>query len=134
MIAATAAQPLIDAVKAAVTAGGVAFGDGAKPAGATTRYIVAWFDAGAVGDDSLATRDGFSIVGTFHCYGQTPEAARFAYRVLTDAVLGLNGATAGSRRLAMPEQLTALPLQRDDDLSPALFDAICEWRFRTTFA
>jgi hypothetical protein len=32
----------------------------------------------------------------------------------------------------MPEQLTSLPLQRDDKLSPPLFDAICEWRFRTS--
>jgi hypothetical protein len=46
-------------------------------------------------------------------------------------VLGLAGQ---DRRPAvlMPEQLTSLPLQRDDDLNPPLFDAVSEWRIRTT--
>lgn len=125
------AQPVIDAVKAALTAVGVAFGDGVKPSTATTRYIVAWFDAGTVEDRSLRSRDGFSVVGTFHCYGQTPEAARFAYKALTTALLGLHRQAVGDRVALMPEQLTALPLQRDDALNPPLFDAISEWRIRT---
>jgi hypothetical protein len=126
------AQPIIDALKTAVTTAGMTLGDGKKPTDATTRYIVAWFDAGTVGDSSLLSRDGFSVVGTFHCYGQTPEAARGVYRVLTVAVLGLAGQTLGTRQVLMPEQLTALPLQRDDSLSPALFDAVCEWRIPTS--
>ena len=130
----TSAQPLIDALKAAVTSAGVAFGDGVKPSPATTRYIVAWFDAGSVVDASLKSRDGFTLVGTFHCYGSTPEAARFANKVLTGAVLGLRNQVVGTRTVLAPEQLTSLPLQRDDDLSPALFDAVCEWRFPTTAA
>jgi hypothetical protein len=125
-------QPLIDALDAAVTAAGVAFGDGRKPSDATTRYIVAWFDAGSITDRSLRSRDGFSAVGTFHCYGQTPEAARHAYRVLADVILSLYRAEVGGRVLLMPEQLTSLPLQRDDNLTRPLFDAVCEWRFRTS--
>ena len=125
------AQPIIDALKGALTTAGVALGDGVKPAGATTRYIVAWFDAGTVTDASLRARDGFDVVGTFHCYGQTPEAARFAHRALTGAVLALRGQPVGDRHVLAPEQLTSLPLQRDDDASPPLFDAVCEWRIPT---
>jgi hypothetical protein len=130
--AAVAAKPVIDALKAAVEAGAVAFGDGRKPAGATTRYVVAWFDAGTVTDRSLRSRDGWECVGTFHAYGTTPDAARFASDVLTGAVLGLAGQTIAGRTVRMPEQLTARPLDRDDDLDPPLFDAISEWRFRTS--
>ncbi len=127
-------QPVVDALKAAVESAGVAFGDGVKPSAATTRYVVAWFDAGRVEDSSLQSRDGWSAVGTFHCYGQTPQAARYAGQVLTMAVLSLRGATVGDRVLLMPEQVSVVPLQRDDNLSPALFDAISEWRFRTSLA
>jgi DNA-binding PucR family transcriptional regulator len=127
-------QPFVDALKTALAASSVALGDGVKPSTATTRYIVAWFNAGTVTDSSLLSRDGFTVVGTFHCYGQTPEAARFAYRALTAAVLALAGQTLGDRMALMPEQLTALPLQRDDDLSPPLYDAVCEWRIPTCLA
>lgn len=125
------AQPLIAALKAALNTAGVALGDGVKPSTTSSRYIVAWFDAGTVSDSSLRSRDGFALVGTFHCYGQTPEAARFAYRALTAAVLAMRGQPVGDRMVLAPEQLTALPLQRDDNLSPALFDAVCEWRIPT---
>jgi hypothetical protein len=126
------AQPVIDALKAALQTAGVTLGDGVKPVGATSRYIVAWFDAGTIDDRSLASRDGFSLVGTFHCYGSTPEAARFASQALTAAVLGLHRQQIGGRAVLMPEQLTSLPLQRDDNLNPPLFDAVSEWRFRTS--
>ena len=128
------AQPVIDALKAALQTAGVALGDGVKPATASSRYIVAWFDAGTVTDSSLRSRDGFSLVGTFHCYGTTPEASRFANRALTAAVLALRGQAIGGRMVLAPEQLTALPLQRDDDLNPALFDAVSEWRIPTCAA
>jgi hypothetical protein len=127
-------QPVIDALRTALAADGVAFGDGAKPKTATTRYVVAWIDAGTVDDWSLLSRDGFSLVGTFHCYGETPEAARFANSKLTAAVLALAGQVLGGRMALMPENLTSLPLQRDDDLNPPLFDAVSEWRIRTTQA
>lgn len=120
------------ALEAALATKSVAFGNGKKPAGATTRYIVAWFDAGTVTDVSLRSRDGFSQVGTFHCYGQTVEAAQFAYEALTAAVLGLHLAVIDGRVVQMPEQLTARPIDRDDNLTPSLFDAVCEWRFRTS--
>lgn len=125
-------QPIVAALQQALDTSHVALGDGEKPKAASTRYIVGWFEAGSVTDRTMASRDGFSAVATFHCYGQTPDAARFAYAALTTAVLGLFGQTIDGRRLLMPEQLTSLPLQRDDDLNPPLFDAICEWRFRTT--
>lgn len=129
------AGPIVAAVKAAVESGGasgVPFGDGVMPSNATTRYIVAWFDPGRVDDRTLRSRDGWSAVGTFHCYGLTPDAARFANDKLTVAILGLHLQTVGGRVLLMPEQVSTVPLQRDDDADPPVFDAISEWRFRTS--
>ena len=126
---------LAAALKTAVESGGAAgvpFGDGKKPANATTRYIVAWFDGGRVEDSSLRSRDGWSATGTFHSYGQTPDAARFADAKLTASILGLVGSEVGGRLLWMPEQVSSVPLQRDDNLNPPLFDVISEWRFRAS--
>lgn len=131
MTAPVTSQPIVAALDAAVTAAGVAFGDGLKPTDATTRYVVAWFPPGKVEDSSLRSRDGFSVVGTFHCYGQTTEAARIANRVLTEAILSLRGQIIGGRQLMAPEQLSDA-WNRDDDLTPPMFDAISEWRFGTT--
>jgi hypothetical protein len=118
-------QPLVLAVKAAVEAAGVAFGDGAKPVVTGSRpWVVAWFDAGQVDDRSLRSRDGWSMVGTFHCLGLTPESARIAARALRGALLGLHLASVGGRTVQMPENVTSLPLQRNDDVNPPLFDVI----------
>ena len=126
-------QPLISAIKAAVESRGVAFGDGRKPTALGTKpWVVAWFDSGVVDNRSMASRDGWSMVGTFHSYGLTVESARIANRALRNAVLDLHGATVGGRTVHMPEHLTSLPMQRDDDTDPPLFDVIDEWRIRTS--
>ena len=127
------AQPIIAAIKAAVTASGVLFSEGVKPPGIGNRpYIVGFFDSGTIDNRSLAGRDGFSLVGTFHCAGLTPESARVAVRRLRSAVLGLHLTVAGGRQFQRPEHLVGLPMQRDDDADPALFIAVEEWRFRAT--
>lgn len=126
-------QPVVAAVKAAVEALGVAFGDAQKPTALAGRpYVVAWFDAGTVDDRSLLSRDGWSIVGTFHSVGLTPEAARIAARAVRTAVLGLHRTVIGGRGVLMPENLSSLPLQRDDDVNPPIFDQIDEWQIRTS--
>jgi hypothetical protein len=123
------AQPLIDAIKAAVT--GVAYAEGKKPAvTAGLPYVVAWFDAGSVTNRSLRSRDGFELVGTFQCYGNSPESVRLAVRKVRAAVFGLFGATVAGRTVQMPEHLPGPPMDRDDDVDPPLWWQTDGWRFR----
>jgi hypothetical protein len=125
------AQPLIDTIKAAVAASGVAIGEGKKPAVAAGRpYIVAFFDSGTIGNRSLVSRDGFSVYASFQCAGLTPESARFAVTKLRVAVQSLFLATVGGRTVQMPTHEIALPMSRDNDADPPLFIQIDEWRFR----
>lgn len=126
------AQPLIDAIKTAVTALGVAIDVGRKPAAATTRYIVMWPDGGNVENRSLRSRDGWSTVLAFQCYGLTPEAAGYASRKLREAVFGLHLTVVGGRTVQMPEHQPPPPLSRDDDADPAIFMQYDEFRIRTT--
>lgn len=128
-------QPLIDAIKAAVIAGGVAFGDGAKPANVgNTPYIVAFFDAGAVESQSLKSRDGWSTTVAAHCSGLSPEAARIAVRRLKAAMLDLHGQVIDGRQVRVMSQdgWRPPPMQRDDDADPTLFIQYDEWRFYTS--
>lgn len=126
-------QPLVAAIASAVTTGGVAFGDSTKPANVGAKpYVVGFFDSGSVENRSLASRDGWSTVGTFHCVGLSPEAARIAVRRLRAVLLGLHRQVIGGRVLLMPEHLAAVPMQRDDDADPTLFIQIDEWRLRTS--
>lgn len=126
-------QPVIAAIKAAVEGAGFAFGDSRKPAVVGTKpWVVAWFDAGIVEDRTMRSRDGWSMVGTFHSVGLTPEAARIAARAVRNAVLGLHLAVIDGRTVQMPENLSSLPMQRDDDVDPPIFDQVDEWRIRTT--
>lgn len=126
------AQPIVAAIKAAL-AGDVLLGEGVKPKNVGDEpYVVAFFDAGTVGNRSLVSRDGWSLVGTFHASGLTPESARVAVRKLRAAILGLHLTTVGGRTLLMPEHLSGTPMQRDDDADPPLFIQIDEWRFRTS--
>lgn len=125
------ARPVVDAIEAAVIAGGVAFGDGVKPADVGTKpYVVAFFDSGTVDNRSLKSRDGWVITGTFHNSGLTPDAARIATVKLRAAILGLHGQTIAGRQVKMPENLVARPMDRDDDADPPLFIQVDEWRLR----
>lgn len=127
------ARPLVDAIEAAVIAGGVLFGDGVKPANVGTKpYVVAFFDGGTVDDRSLKSRDGWVLTGTFHCSGLTPDSARIAVRGLRSAILGLRGAVIDGRTVQMPVHLTGAPMTRDDDADPPLFIQVDEWRIRTS--
>lgn len=126
------AQPLVDAVISAVQARGVPFGDGVVPTRVGTKpWIVGWFDAGTTDDDSLRGDDGWSIVLTAHCLGLSAEAARIAAAYLTVALRAVYGTTVAGRVVHRPEQLTALPVARDDTQTPVQWDAVVEWRLRT---
>lgn len=126
-------QPLVDAVIAAVQARGVPFGDGTVPTRDGTKpWIVGWFDAGTHDDDSLRGNDGWSVILTAHCLGLSAEAARIAAAHLAVALRNVYGTTVDGRIVHAPEQITALPVSRDDTTTPAQWDAVVEWRLRTS--
>ena len=124
-------QPLIDAIKAALT--GIAYAEGQRPTvAAGLPYVVGWFDNGTVTDRTMQSRDGFELVAVFQCYGYSPDAVRFALHKVRTAVLGLHRAVVGGRTLLMPEHVPPPPMARDDDVSPPLWWQSDEWRFRST--
>ena len=124
-------QPLVAAVKAAVI--GVSVGEGKKPTVAAGKpYVVVWFDAGAVDNRSLRSRDGLALTATFQCYGATPESVRVAVRRVREGVASLHRAVVEGRTLHLPEHLAGPPMQRDDDVQPPLWWQTDEWRFRTS--
>lgn len=127
------AQPLLDALKDAIAARGIAYAVGQKPTvTAGHPWIVAWPDFGTITNRSLSSRDGFSMVVVLQCYGLSPESAGIASRKSRAAVLGLHRAEVGGRVLLMPEHRTGPPLTRDDDVDPPIWMQVDEWRFRTT--
>lgn len=126
-------RPVVDAIESALLAGGVVFGDSVKPADVGAKpYVVGFFDAGTVTDKTMRSRDGWAIVGSFHCSGLSPDSSRFAVLKLRAAILGLRGQTLGGRIAQMPEHLVGRPMGRDDDADPPLFIAYDEWRIRLT--
>lgn len=125
------ARPVVDAIEAALLAGGVVFGDSVKPANVGTKpYVVGFFDAGTITDQTMKSRDGWSIVGSFHCSGLSPDSARFAVIKLRAAILGLQGQTIGGRTVLKPTHEVGRPMDRDDDADPPLFIQFDEWRLR----
>lgn len=126
-------HPVVAAIGSAVTTGGVAFGDGKKPANVGSKpYVVAFFDAGTVTDRSLASRDGWELYCSFQCAGLSPEAVRIAIRKVRAAVLGLRRQVLGGRLILMPTHEYGAPMSREDDADPTLFIQIDEWRIRTS--
>jgi hypothetical protein len=128
------AQPYADAIEAAVTAQGVAYAEGRKPDGvpAGHPYIVGWLDAGTVGNRSMRSRDGFSLVVTLQCYGSSVDSVRFAVTRARAAVASLSGAAVGGRVLLVPSHEPSPPMDRDDDADPPIWWQSDEWRFRTS--
>lgn len=125
------AQPIVDAVLTAVRQQGVPIADGELPIREGTKpWVVAWFDAGTLGPNTLAAQDAWSVTMTAHCLGLSAEAARIAAAKLAVAVQSLYRTTVAGRVVQMPEQITAMPVSRDDGADPAEFDATVEWRLR----
>jgi hypothetical protein len=127
------AQPFSDAIKTAMTAQGITYAEGKRPASvpAGASYIVGWLDSGRVEDRSLKSRDGFSMAVVLQAYGLSPDSVRFAVRKGRSAIASLTGVTAGSRQILPPSHLTGTPMQRDDSVNPPLWWTTDEWRLRT---
>lgn len=125
------AQPLADALAAAMTAEGIAYAEGRKPTVAAGRpYVVGWFDQGVIGDQTMRFRDGWSMVVVLQSYGLSPDSVRVAVRKARAAVLGLAGDAVAGRVVQMPTHQASPPMQRDDDVDPPLWWQADEWRIR----
>lgn len=128
----SAVQPVIDAILAAVRQQGVPIGDSVMPTREGTKpWIVAWFDAGALGRHTMASQ-AWTVTLTAHCLGLSAEAARIATAKLAAAVQSTYRMNVGGQLVQWPEQTTALPVSRDDDTNPPQYDATVEWRLRTS--
>lgn len=99
---------------------------GAKP------FVVLWPDVGVRSAFTMQANDGSTTTIVAHCFGLTKASAEIAERKLAAAVYALHMTTVDGRRVLYPEQLVALPLSRDDDVNPPLYDLTVEWRLRTT--
>ena len=127
------AQPLVDAIEAAVTAQGVAIGNGEKPTVAAGKpWVVHWMDAGTVDDRSMRSRDGFLLTAPFQVYGFDPDSIRIAVRKVRAAILGLHGMTVDGRTVQRPVHEPSPLMSRDDDADPEQWMQYEEWRIRTT--
>lgn len=126
-------KPHVDAVTAALVAGGLTVGDGGAPASipATGIYAALYFDPGQSISESLADqRTDFALSFQVTCVGPTPEKCRWAAqraRMALHAPLTVAGRTA--RR---PEELGGPPIQRDDDVSPPLYYLPVQYRLQST--
>lgn len=107
-------------------------GIGARPASTGTKpFVVLWPDVGVRSALTMQANDGSTTTLVCHCYGLTKASAEVAERKLAAAVYGLHMTVVDGRRVLYPEQLVALPLSRDDDVNPPLYDLTVEWRIRT---
>jgi hypothetical protein len=124
---------LTDALKAAL-APDVPIGVGDQPGNVGKKpFIVVWADAPVRSQRVMnGTSDAQTTTLVCHCFGLTAASAEIAERKLAAAIYGLYGTDVDGRRVQYPEQLSSLPLTRDDDVSPPLYDLVVEWRLRTS--
>lgn len=128
---------LTTALTAALDGAGVLAGVGDRPKAAQVPgykkpFIVLWPDAPVRAPLTMDLTRGETTTIVCHCLGLTPDAARMAEANLAAAVYSLTGTEVDGQTVRYPEQLTAQPLQRDDDVSPPLYLLAVEWRLRTT--
>jgi hypothetical protein len=124
---------LTNAVVPTLTTAGIAVGIGKRPTNTGTKpFVVIWPDGGMQSAVTMKANDGLVETWVCHCYGLTEESAAVALRRLRDAVFALHRTIVGGRLVHYPEQLSALPLSRDDDVDPPLYDLTVEWRLSTT--
>lgn len=123
-------KSLLAAIDTAVTAAGVAFDVGRKPADATTRYVIAWPNGGVIENRSMRSRDGWSIVIPTQSYGLSPEAALFAFHAQRRAILGMHGQAFAGKQIHVLTPTDPPPLSRDDDGDKPIWTQYDEWRIR----
>jgi hypothetical protein len=121
---------LTDAVAPTV---GVPVGVGKQPTRDGTKpFVVIYPDGGLRSAVTMRANDGLAETWVCHSFGLTPESAAIAERKLAAAIYALHRASVGGRVVQYPEQLSTVPLQRDDDADPPLYDLITEWRLPTS--
>lgn len=128
-------KPHLDAVTAALTAGGLVVGDGVAPPAASIPpngvYVVLYADPGQSVRESLADqRTDFVLGFQLTCVGPTAEKARWAaqrVRMALHAPL-----TVAGRKAWRPEELGGPPVQRDDDVSPPVFFLPVQYTLQST--
>lgn len=124
--------PHRNAVLAALTAAGLAVGDGGapNPAPATQMYVAVYFDPGQSLTESLADRrTGFRALFQVTCVGPTAEKCLWVCdkaRSALFAPLMVAGRTAWR-----PEELGGPPVARDDDVTPPLFFVPVQYRLKS---
>lgn len=126
---------LLDNIKAAVQLdpNGIPLGYGKQPTRVGTKpWVVAWPDAGTVYAATMKWNDGRDLTITFRCYGLTPESAAVAVRRVESAAYAQAYTTVDGRHIQYPEQLTAVPLAREDEADPPTYVYVVEWKFRST--
>jgi hypothetical protein len=124
---------LTNAVATTLSAGGLAVGVGKTPTNTGTKpFVVIWPDGGMRESVTMKAGDGLAETWVCHCYGLTAESAAVALTRLNAAIVALHRSEVNGRTVQYPEQLSALPLSRDDDADPPLFDLTVEWRLTTT--
>jgi hypothetical protein len=124
---------LTDALVDACTAQGVLAKVGDRPADTgSLPFVVIWEYAPVRTAQTMDLGQRETTTLVCHCAGLTEQAARIAEAKLSAAVYSLYRTTVDGRTVAYPEQLAAMPLIRDDDQSPPLYDLAVEWRLRTT--
>lgn len=124
---------LTAAVAASLTTAGVLVGVGKRPAPDGTKpFVVIWPDVGVRSANTMKANDGRAETWVCHCFGYTEDSAVVVEAKLAAAVYALHRTVAGGRLVQWPEQLSSLPLSRDDDVNPPLFDLTVEWRLSTT--
>lgn len=125
---------LVAAIDSALTAAGIPFGDSNRPTDIVTDrpYVVGFFDGGRVSDRTMLSRDGLDLSMVFHTYAWSPDSVRVGRRKTIDAVFGLAGTTAGSWRVHTPVHQAAMPIEREDKLSPPLYWQVDDFTVRLT--
>lgn len=126
---------LLSAIQAAVQAdpNGVPLGYGKQPTRSGTKpWVVAWPDAGNTYAATMRWTDGEDLTITFRQYGLTPESAKVADRRVKTACFAQLNTVVDGRRVFAVEQLTAVPLSREDEQDPPVFVYVTEFRFRST--
>ncbi|MEU3665747.1 hypothetical protein [Streptomyces virginiae] len=128
-------KPHVDAIMAALTAGGLVVGDGVAPPKSsippTGIYAVLYCDPGQSVSESLADqRTDFQLSFQVTLVGPTAEKVRWAGQRCRDALHGPLAVTG--RNAWRAEEDGGPPIQRDDDVSPSLYYLPVQYRLQST--
>ncbi|WNI16910.1 hypothetical protein [Actinacidiphila sp. ITFR-21] len=122
--------PHVDAVQAALAAGGLTVYLGGAPPRPADRYAVLYPEPGQAVRESLAdARTHWSGVVTITSVATTAEQALWVADKIRAALAG--PLVVQGRVAWRPEELGGPPLARDDDVTPPLFYAPVQYRLQS---